>query len=1018
MDPTWIPPTESQDTYLHSISSSYDLSFREDVAAPRAAVDPWAATSSFTPSYDLSIRDVAAPHPSAQPRALISSEYPYELSSRDNITAPRASVDPWASTSSFTPSYDLSIRDVAAPNPSAQPRALISSEYPYELSSRDNITAARASVDLWASIPSVPSRGPSFGYNVTAPRESVNSWVAMPSVPSYDLSFGADVTVPHASVGSRASIPFVPSYDPSFSHDVTAPRPSDDPLAALQAFFNASPDALKADQRYHTPCKDTREPGAFDTHLHEDLRLKHVVKLPGILQDLLDNVDDALRSYPFPLPLISNNQGSPSLKSLAEANRKHREDIFNEIDVQTAYWKSVADFCAPVAATLEFQLDDWNSNGLQWARVMFSNPLPGVQRHQAVADGFLNLGEISHDGEPYHLTARQRNIFELFTVLAIWEFKNLNFDTKGNIADPKEKKAVFDEIVGGFLGDTFPWAGCEMGEDCIITHPKMSVTACRTGNDAYCSPCPSYDKERSNHPDRSYSRKKKSTVKETAAHRSAGKILQQAWAEAVARDVTFIVLSAGNIETICIRDRLTQTLYVSDHYRVGDEKYPYYKLHTGLYVAAIRDAEDRANIIKSGLIPHTWQLKTGIKGGGELDLSEVKKKENVTSKLLLEAQRRPSLIISSRARRPSRQPYSTDRYKRIKCLPPTYRLWHEKTEESEESDSDSELQDFSQESHDSEYWAGSQSNSDSEQGSSDSGSNRDLQTPPPSLEGPSFGPNSPALAETQSDVSEDNSDEVPRIDTYFKIIADESFHGLDICRGTLDVSGVKYHSSFRNADKPQVILKNASLPKDILLLEHESNVIDALLSQNIPSIPRKLGFFLSLDPQNSAATFAALVLQDKGISLDFIRQRSRFYVKQRERVEFHRLLRAIHNAGYLHGNLTQKSLLFDHKNIFVAKREVCTDISIVGYKNATSLYYKHSGPLSTPVPTTKAWQTRKKKKEHRKLRKLLHNEESRRVRTTEAGKLHAWQELCKLVGAKRRNSETGKKNRLRGKTHD
>lgn len=83
------------------------------------------------------------------------------------------------------------------------------------------------------------------------------------------------------------------------------------------------------------------------------------------------------------------------------------------------------------------------------------------------------------------------------------------------------------------------------------------------------------------------------------------------------------MISAGNVEVIGMRDRLTQTLYLSDVFLVNDPRYPYFQLHTGLYVSAIRDAQDRAeSIVLREEIPDTWYLRSGLDSDQIMDLSQ------------------------------------------------------------------------------------------------------------------------------------------------------------------------------------------------------------------------------------------------------------------------------------------------------------------------------------------------------------------------------------------------------------
>ena len=59
-------------------------------------------------------------------------------------------------------------------------------------------------------------------------------------------------------------------------------------------------------------------------------------------------------------------------------------------------------------------------------------------------------------------------------------------------------------------------------------------------------------------------------------------------------DCSIIVIHSGNHEFIGIRNRATQTFYISDPIVPHTCKEPSYgKLHVGIYIAAIRDYLDR-----------------------------------------------------------------------------------------------------------------------------------------------------------------------------------------------------------------------------------------------------------------------------------------------------------------------------------------------------------------------------------------------------------------------------------------
>jgi hypothetical protein len=68
----------------------------------------------------------------------------------------------------------------------------------------------------------------------------------------------------------------------------------------------------------------------------------------------------------------------------------------------------------------------------------------------------------------------------------------------------------------------------------------------------------------------------------------------KAWAQAIRVDGTLIVLHSGNNEIVCVRHRLSQTLYVSDVIKPATCKKPAYgKLQVGIYIAGIQDTIDR-----------------------------------------------------------------------------------------------------------------------------------------------------------------------------------------------------------------------------------------------------------------------------------------------------------------------------------------------------------------------------------------------------------------------------------------
>ncbi len=88
-------------------------------------------------------------------------------------------------------------------------------------------------------------------------------------------------------------------------------------------------------------------------------------------------------------------------------------------------------------------------------------------------------------------------------------------------------------------------------------------------------------------------------------------------------DATFITLSSGNFEMICLRVRGTQTLYISKVLRVDRQPFPlptHLALHTAIDIAAFNDAVSRGvrndQHMDAGTLPATFRQDCV----GEIDL--------------------------------------------------------------------------------------------------------------------------------------------------------------------------------------------------------------------------------------------------------------------------------------------------------------------------------------------------------------------------------------------------------------
>ncbi|TFK71964.1 hypothetical protein BDN72DRAFT_876814 [Pluteus cervinus] len=79
-------------------------------------------------------------------------------------------------------------------------------------------------------------------------------------------------------------------------------------------------------------------------------------------------------------------------------------------------------------------------------------------------------------------------------------------------------------------------------------------------------------------------------------------LLHHVWRTAVASNATFVVIHCGDFERIGVRHRGTQTLYLSKLLEVSTAHDPgYAKIHLGLQMAALEDAQDRYRQKQGGI---------------------------------------------------------------------------------------------------------------------------------------------------------------------------------------------------------------------------------------------------------------------------------------------------------------------------------------------------------------------------------------------------------------------------------
>ncbi|RDB15956.1 hypothetical protein Hypma_003555 [Hypsizygus marmoreus] len=343
------------------------------------------------------------------------------------------------------------------------------------------------------------------------------------------------------------------------------PPPSTLERDQVEEFFRWRPDTLEPAQNGgHTKSTGTRAPGEFDRHLHEDLILHHVVHVPSITSDLRRIAEDALHAHYVTgtLPPILPDTLFPTSRARVSALAS-----------------------SVVGATLAYQLPEWSPDCLEWTLTDVGED----PKSKAIADGFLSVVSRSKSGQRLSLSDLQQIVAETFPVIAVWEFKSLA------AGDPAIIAALSKEFVDR---SRFPWEGCPHKKLCAFKHPGDFVvpTGSKMGLDAEIPPCPSIGPARAAADLRRSAGPIPDHPGTVGFIQKARWIVQQVWAEAVVADATFMVIHSGNVERIGIRDRKNQTLYLSDVIRVDACEYG--KLQTGLYIAAIRGAEQRALLLK------------------------------------------------------------------------------------------------------------------------------------------------------------------------------------------------------------------------------------------------------------------------------------------------------------------------------------------------------------------------------------------------------------------------------------
>ncbi|KAK0231425.1 hypothetical protein IW262DRAFT_1454438 [Armillaria fumosa] len=369
-----------------------------------------------------------------------------------------------------------------------------------------------------------------------------------------------------------------------------------------------------------------RDPAQYDMHLHSQLMLEDIVFFPDMLDQLAGVAHSRLRQLSGNLPRVSRSALlHPTRVSTYMLPRRSGPSAEPEVDILNRYIPLQRR--SSLAASILFTGLD------QWSNIFRYSTNPYYMKPYALAGGYtsLNPNIIARTGLPDDLNSDIQLVFEtgLSESLVIWDFQCINAGSEGVM-----------RAISYLTGSKFPWACCSTfrscgGRSCRRTDgmfkSQFAVTGYKTGEDGgifddssdiefgvSSSGAFRFDKSNINSSvdslmstsgqkfkiegdnlrlEDNYEINSGAVPFNRDDFTNALKIIQQVWAEAVNVDATFIVLNAGNQEFIGIRDRNLRRLYLSPLIDLNDpSSLPagYFKIHTGLQIAAVLDAIQRA----------------------------------------------------------------------------------------------------------------------------------------------------------------------------------------------------------------------------------------------------------------------------------------------------------------------------------------------------------------------------------------------------------------------------------------
>ncbi|KAK0231444.1 hypothetical protein IW262DRAFT_1454455 [Armillaria fumosa] len=410
---------------------------------------------------------------------------------------------------------------------------------------------------------------------------------------------------------------------------------------ALESLFNCRPEFVKL--AGFDGSEGTRNPAHYDMHLHSQLILKDVVLFPDMLEQLAGVVDSKRFSSTGSTACLPRVPISNALHPKMVAKKLKPYTIGPESDLQKHY-PDLPKLSSLVASTLFAGLG-------QWSNILLFNEKPTSMMPCALADGYLSFDKaaIARAGLANDLGSDIQLVIDKgLSDFLFWEFKSMNAGSEGVM------RAISHLTSSKFPWIRCPTSQSCNAQFCKKPDNRFqfTVTGHKTGEDGgifeNVSDAASgvsnsggirFDKSKidssvtsvldtsgwkfkcggKKSPKGTKTQKRRKSGNESdeveggdieddggandrlpfneGDFKKALKIIQQVWAEAVNVDATFMVLNAGSREFIGIRDRKLQRLYLSpliDLDDPGSLPVGYFKLHTGLQIAALHDVIQRA----------------------------------------------------------------------------------------------------------------------------------------------------------------------------------------------------------------------------------------------------------------------------------------------------------------------------------------------------------------------------------------------------------------------------------------